>query len=104
MRPKEGPQLADKPSELRAGLQNQNSPPTPRTVILKFMQAAEAAILEGMDVRYSNGLKTHRLYLPVSGAGLIGRLCRSVEETIPRTLSRHLWLCVPPRSLSARSP
>ncbi len=44
MRAKERPQLTDKPSDLRVGLQNQNSPPTLRTVILKFMQAAEAAI------------------------------------------------------------
>ncbi len=44
MRPKERPQLADKPSELRVGLQNQNSPPTLRTVIWELKQAAEAAI------------------------------------------------------------
>src|SRR6266581_3222902 len=39
--------------------------------------------LEFMDVRYPNGLKTHRLYLRVSGAGLIGRLslCRGNPPT-----------------------
>src|SRR5258707_2326724 len=102
MRPKEGPQLADKPSELRVGLQKQNSSPTLRTVILKFMQAAVATIWRSwMSVRQTY---LRPIAFRFAHPGLIGPFGRSIEPTFPKTLSKHLWLYAPPRPLSARRP
>src|SRR6266478_4876581 len=56
MHPKEGPQLVDKPSELRVGLQDQNPPPTTR-IIVKFMQPADAAIWASWMSAMQTGLR-----------------------------------------------
>jgi len=51
---------------------------------LEVHASGQGRNLEVKDVSYANGLKTHRLYLRVSGGGLIGRLCPLCRGNHPK--------------------